>query len=668
MKNRKISLTFLFVSLLLFGCQEKEESPYDVLDDFIETWGGFGFEEMYDTYLTSSSKENVSYEVFSERYEKLYGDLEVENLAIDILDREQTWEEETSVTIPGSISFDTFAGEVDYTIDFVLSKEEREDETNWYVDWNPGLILPGLELTDKVRIDPPTPAERGEIVDNEGNKLAENGEVFEIGVIPGKFNEDDLADLSKIIGVGEEYIKSQYTLSWAQDDYVMPVKKFLREEEETVRAAEEIEGVSVNRVNERIYPYGEAAAHLIGYIEEVSAEDLEELEGYSPGDRVGKRGLEQLLEKRLKATDGQKIYLEKEDGSEPVVAETEPSDGETIQLTINANTQQTLFETLSEDAGTATVIDPTTGKVRSLVSVPTFDPNDYVLGMSNEQRQELENDEAKPTMSRLSYTYSPGSTMKLLTAIIGLDNGTLDPDHFYDIDVKQWQKDDSWGDYEVTRYYEEYDKVNLERGLTYSDNIYFARVGLDMGASKFEEGLTNLGIGESLPFIYPTAETSQISNSGSIESEILLADTAYGQGEFLLNMVHLASIYGGVANDGVMMQPLLLEEEEETVWKESIVSEEQAKSLQTILRKVVSEGSSTRANVSGREMAGKTGTVEMKQEQGTTGTENGLFVAMDQKDPTLLTVMLIEGVEKTEPRGSVYTVDLTKQFYESLNN
>lgn len=659
----------LFFVLLLSGCrEEKKVSPYDVLDGFIGTWEEADYQKMYDTYLTASSKETFSYDVFLERYEKLYGDLEIDNLSIEVLNEEQAWEEESTVTIPGKLTFDTFAGKVEYEKDFVMEKIIREEEKDtWAIEWDLSFILPDLELTDKVRIVSTT-ADRGEILDSEGNPLALNGDVLQVGVVPGQFEEEtSLSLLAGIINMEEAFIKSQYTLSWAKPDYEMPIKKFLLDDEEIVRKADEIPGVTVTRVKERIYPYGEAAAHLIGYIGEVSAEDLETLEGYAPGDKVGKRGLEQLLEERLRAQNGEKIYLEKEDGSIVDIVETGSRNGETIQLTINGNMQQTLFETLKEEKGTAAVLDPTTGKVRSLVSLPTFNPNDYVLGLTPAQRQSLEDNPGQPTVNRFSYTYSPGSTMKLLTSVIGLENGSLDPNLAYDINSKEWKKDESWGDYKVVRFYENDTKVDLESGLKFSDNIYFARVGLEIGAEKFQEGLGKLGVGEALPFIYPTVK-SQISNSGTLDREILLADTAYGQGEFLLNVVHLASIFGGVINNGNMMQPLLLEEESEKVWKEKIVSEEQAKLLQTSLRKIVTEGSSQKADVIGREMAGKTGTAEIKLEQGTTGTENGWFVAYDQQDPTMLTAMMIEGVEAKEPRGSTYTVEITKRFYEALRD
>ncbi|MBM7619218.1 penicillin-binding protein [Bacillus tianshenii] len=663
---KKVIFTLFFL-LMLSGCQEeKKVSPYEILDEYIGSWNDADYQKMYDTYLTDSTKETYGFDVFSERYEKLYGDLEVSNLKVEVLDKDVIWEEKSSVTIPGRISFDTYAGNVQYKKDFVMERVIKEEEPDsWNVQWDPSYILPELELTDKVRITT-TSANRGEILDSEGNPMAQNAEVSEIGVVPGEFDEAaSLSVLAGIINMDEEYIKSRYTLSWAKPDYVMPVKKFLLDDEETVNKAEAIPGVRVSRVKDRIYPYGEAAAHLIGYIGEVSAEDLEKLEGYAPGDKVGKRGLEQLLEERLRAQNGEKIYLEKEDGSTIDIVETPAQDGENVQVTINAAMQQKLYETLKEESGIAAVVEPNSGKVRSLVSLPSFNPNDYVLGITSQQREALENNPEKPTVNRFSYTYSPGSTMKLITSVIGLENESLDPNKTYDINTKEWKKDESWGNYTINRVYGNDTKVDLESGLKFSDNIYFAQVGLAIGEEKFIEGLEKLGVGEALPFTYPTVK-SQISNSGTLDGEILLADTAYGQGEFLLNIVHLASIYGGVINNGNMMQPLLLEEESEKVWKENIVSEEQAKMLQISLRKIVTEGSSQKANIPGREMAGKTGTAEIKMEQGTTGTENGWFVSYDQQDPTMLTAMMIEGVEAKEPRGSTYTVEMTKRFYEAL--
>src|SRR5690606_3129360 len=115
--------------------------------------------------------------------------------------------------------------------------------------------------------------------------------------------------------------------------------------------------------------------------------------------------------------------------------------------------------------------------------------------------------------------------------------------------------------YHVTRVYDHNSTVDLNTAITFSDNIYFAMLALDMGAEVFKNQLEQLGFGESIPFTYPL-NTSQISNSGEFDTDILLADTSYGQGQLLVNIVHLASLYGGIANEVNVMKPLLLTDEQ----------------------------------------------------------------------------------------------------------
>lgn len=168
--------------------------------------------------------------------------------------------------------------------------------------------------------------------------------------------------------------------------------------------------------------------------------------------------------------------------------------------------------------------------------------------------------------------------------------------------------------------------------MVHSDNIYFAMMATEMGAETFTEGLTRLGFGQEFPFEYPVAD-SQISNSGDLNREVLLADSAYGQGEVLMNIVHLASLYGGIVNDGTVMKPLLRANEEQEAWIDQMVSQENAKLLQNLLRKVVTEGTAKSINISGNKIAGKTGTAELKTSRDEEGAENGFFVSYDQSNP-----------------------------------
>lgn len=139
---------------------------------------------------------------------------------------------------------------------------------------------------------------------------------------------------------------------------------------------------------------------------------------------------------------------------------------------------------------------------------------------------------------------------------IGLESGAIDPEENEKGEGLHWQKDSSWGSYYVTTLHT-YEPVNLENALIYSDNIYFAKAALKIGAGEMEQSLQALGFGEAFPFDV-RMEQSRYSNSDHIETEIQLADSGYGQGQILVNPLHLASIYSAFCNQGNMRKPSLL--------------------------------------------------------------------------------------------------------------
>src|SRR5699024_2600693 len=134
------------------------------------------------------------------------------------------------------------------------------------------------------------------------------------------------------------------------------------------------------------YPSGEASGNLTGYVATITGEELEEKEesNYKEGDIIGKRGLEQLYEDKLRVEDGAKIAVTKDNDTEDenVLAEKEAENGETIQLTIDVNIQEDIYDEFDDDSGTAASIDPKTGEVLALVNSPAFDPNVFVHGVS----------------------------------------------------------------------------------------------------------------------------------------------------------------------------------------------------------------------------------------------------------------------------------------------
>jgi penicillin-binding protein 3 len=667
LKKLIIVLIGILFTIILAGCQEKPQ-PDDRLQEYIKMWNKKQFDEMYDGFLSQNSKEKFSTDDFVKRYNDLYKDLEVENLKVSFQKpkEDQEWNNKEEAKFPVEISMETLAGKVNYEQEVVLRKEEKEDNTNWYIDWNPSFILPNMDQGDKVRIET-VQANRGEILDRNEKPLAVNGEAYEIGVVPVDFEEENLEKVASLLDISPEFITEEMNQSWVKPGYFVPLKKMALTEKETAVKVTSLPGILSKRVEAREYPYGKSMAHLIGYIGKITAEEYEKKkeDGYTEQDLVGKRGVEELFEKRLKGTDGSKVYLEKESGETVDVVQREVEDGENIQLTVDAELQKSIYEQMEKEAGTATSINPQTGEVLALVSTPSFDPNQFVLGISNSKYKELEDNPLNPLLNRFTAAYSPGSTMKPITASVGFMAETLNPSKVFEIKGKQWQKDESWGDYQVTRVFDNDTTVDLESGLKFSDNIYFARIGLEMGQENFVNGLKKFGFGEELPFAYPI-KSSQISNDGKIGKEIQLADSAFGQGEILMSVLHLASSYGGIINDGNMMKPLLLKDDKQEVWKKGLITKEQSALLKENLRKVVSEGIAQKANVKGKAIAGKTGTAEIKAEQGEKGKENGLFVSYDQNNPSMLLAMLLENVE--DKGGSTHTVEVSQDFYESMGD
>jgi penicillin-binding protein 3 len=654
----------VMVGLFVSGCQEKAQ-PDDRLKEYVDLWNDKKFEKMFETYLSSSSKKSYKKEDVVKRPADIYEDLAVKDLKVEFNKpkEEKEWDKEKKAEFPVTISMNTLAGKVSYEETITLTREEKEDEENWYVDWKPSFILPEMEKGDKVGVES-IPAKRGEIYDRNENPLAINGEAFDIGIVPKEFNESDLDKLSSLLEISPEAIQKELNQSWVQPEYFVPIKKLPISERPLALDIIELPGLYSKRVEARQYPYGEAAAHIAGYIGKINAEKLEKLKdkGYTAQSLLGISGAEEVYEEKLRGQSGQRIYLTKESGEEVTITEQEVKNGDTVTLTIDAEMQKKLYEQMKGEVGTAAAVDPKTGEALALVSVPAYDPNEFSLGIAPDKYDKIYNNPDKPLRNRFYQTYSPGSAMKGITAAVGLKSGKLNPNKTFEIKGKRWQKDESWGGYEVVRVFDNDSVVDLESAMKFSDNIYFARVGLEMGAEPFIQGLKEFGFGEEIPMSYPI-EKSQISNDGKIAKEIQLADSAFGQGEVLMSLVHLASAYGGIINDGIMMKPVLLKGEEQGIWKENLLSVEQSQLMRRNLRKVVSEGIAGKAQVSGKEIAGKTGTAEIKSEQGTTGRENGLFVSYDQKNPEFVLALLLEGVE--DRGGSTHTVQVAQKFYES---
>lgn len=413
----------------------------------------------------------------------------------------------------------------------------------------------------------------------------------------------------------------------------------------------------ISDVEVREYPLGEAAAHLVGYVQSVTAEDLEEYagEGYTANSVIGRSGMEGLFESELKGQNGCRIYIVNSEGKEKEeLACILVKHGQDIQLTIDANLQISLYEQFKEDKSCSVAMNPYTGEVLALVSTPSYDNNDFIMGLSSEQWTALNEDENKPMYNRFRQVWCPGSTFKPITAAVGLESGAIDPMEDYGNVGLSWQKDASWGSYHVTTLHA-YEPVILENALIYSDNIYFAKAALKIGSEEMESSLTGLGFNEELPFEIKMAE-SQYSNTEGIETEIQLADSGYGQGQVLVNPLHMACIYSAFCNEGNVIKPYLVYQNEAIAeyWIPGAFSNETASRVLEGTKKVVNDSNGTgyAAHRDDILLAGKTGTAEIKaSKDDISGTELGWFAIFTAEDTVERPILIISMVEDVKGRG-----------------
>ncbi len=665
--KKSLWLFIILVLLVLTSCN-KETQPEDQFLSYVKLWNDQKFEEMY-SYLSTDAKDSIKKEEFVERYKKIYNDVGITNLKVTYEKPEEEKERDKKVTeasLPFTVSMDSIAGEISFEHDARLTKEERDDNTNWYVNWDTTYIFPDLKEGDKVGINTTTP-KRGDILDRNGLELATMGTALEMGIVPKEIEGQETAvieQLSTVLGMTKESIEKALNASWVQPDYFVPLKTISENDTELRAQLGQIPGVQRKTVEARVYPFGEAVAHLIGYVGAITAEELEKQEPgiYSANDVIGKRGLEQVLEKRLKGESGVQILIQKEDGTETVLAEKPVKEGEDIKLTIDGAVQKDMYIELQGEAGMGTVIHPTTGETLALVSSPSFEPNKLSLGATAADWKALEEDPKQPLLNRFKANYAPGSVIKPITAAIALQAGTTDWNKSMQLSGKQWQKDSSWGSYYVTRVTDPNAPVNLADALLYSDNVYFAQTSLDLGKEQFEQGLKAYGFEEESEFLFPL----ESSTFGDMSSEVTLADSGYGQGQVEMSVLHLASTYTMLVNNGNMIKPtLLLDDEDSQVWKSDLLDQENVTKLNEALKQVVENprGTANAAKIDGYALAGKTGTAEFKEKQNEAGKENGWFVAYNTENPSLLIAMMIENVEGRG--GSKVVVEKVKRVFQT---
>ncbi len=663
MKNKKIIIIVISIILILaifvgigitiYFNNKPKNKPEDVLQTFASYINDKKYEDMY-SLLSSKSKANISEEDFIKRNKNIYEGIEAENFSVDI----QSIENENKLAkVTYKNSMDTMSGHVDFTNTVTL---ELNEEKEYKIDWTSNLIFPKLNTEDKVRVKT-IEAKRGSILDRNGEYLATNGVASKIGLVPGKMSdnrEEDIAKIAELLNMISDGINSELSASYVKADTFVPLKTVGKNEMELKNKLLEIKGIKIIDADERIYPQGVSTSQLVGYIQPINAEELKEKakDGYTSSSKIGKYGLERAYESTLRAVNGSEIYIEDANGNKKTsIAKQEQKDGQDVKLTIDSKLQQTVYEQFKDDKSAVVVMNPKTGEVLALASCPSFDSNDFSLGMTTADYKNLTENPDNLLYNRYLATYAPGSSFKPIIGAIGLTTGAFSADDDFGRSGTKWQNDSSWGDFYITTLSTYNGPANLKNALIHSDNIYFAKAALKIGGKNLINSLKNIGFGQQIEFPQ-TISKSSYSNSESFTNETQLANSGYGQGEVLVNPIHMAMMYSAFVNEGNMIMPYLEYKENASsqtakYYKENAFSKEAANEVRDGLIQVVENPSGTAhsAKIEGKTIAGKTGTAEIKQSKDDTeGTEIGWFNAFnvgESDESLLLVVSMVENVK-----------------------
>lgn len=657
-----ILVIIVAITITVFALSGKEK-PEDTVKNYFSKLNNKEYEAMYEM-ISKNSRESITKEDFITRNKNIYEGIEAQNIEIEIKD---TNKEKTEVSY--NIKMDTTAGKIELENKMTLIKEEKGNK----IVWSSSDIFPNLTNNDKVRVKTQK-GKRGNIYDRNQKLLAGEGTASSIGLVPGKMNQEtkaqDIKTLADLLEVTEEKINQTLNASWVKEDSFVPIRTVEKTAQELKDKTLEIKGVKIIDTKTRIYPYKEVTSHLVGYTQNINAEELKELsgKGYTSSSIIGKSGVEKDYEDILKPTNGSQIIIVDEKGNtKQVLAKTELVNGQDVTLTIDIELQQKLYEQFKKDKSCSVIMNYKTGELLALVSTPTFNSNDFSLGMTNNKWNTLNTDENKPLYNRYKQTWAPGSSFKPVIGAIGLSTGKLDANENFGRSGTKWQKDTSWGDYYITTLKEYGDNVNLRNALINSDNIYFAKVALKIGTKTLEEELQKIGFEQNLELGQNVTNSSFGANS-KIASEVQLADTGYGQGKVLVNPIHMASVYSAFLNEGNMIKPYLIKKTNKQVEyiKQEAFTKQAANTIKEDLIQVVENenGTAHSVKIDGKTIGGKTGTAEIKaSKDDTSGTELGWFNAfLEDNNNPLLIISMVEDVKNRG--GSHYLLPKVKAIFE----
>ncbi len=426
------------------------------------------------------------------------------------------------------------------------------------------------------RIKPrPVVPGRGMIYDRNGRLLAENVPAFRLDITPDKVKDMNatLAGLAKILALSPEDIETFNRSRKARRSFLPVTLKLRVTDEEMARFAVDrwrYPGVELEPYLTRRYPYGDLFAHVIGYVGRVDDKDLEMLgEGNAALTHIGKSGLERYYETQLRGKVGyEQVETNVQGRAIRTIGRVPAQSGSDLRLSIDADLQRAMVAAFGEFEGSAVAMDPRTGEILAMVSLPSYDPNLFVNGISHTDFKALNDNPSRPQFNRLVLGgVAPGSTIKPLIGLAGLDSGTRRPeDRIYSSGMFYLPGTSrGWGDANRSGH----GWTDLRKSITQSVNTYYYKLALDMGIEKFDHYMGYYGFGQPTG-IDLTGEIGGIlpspqNKAKSRKERWYPGDTvnvSIGQGDWKVTPLQLVHGVGGIG-DGQLRTPHLVMQQRE---------------------------------------------------------------------------------------------------------
>lgn len=412
------------------------ENPLEAAQQFLQLWRGEDYEAMYGL-VSLEARAAVTEQAFVDRYRAIKAEATIAGVDYEIKPGTLPESTEIPVTVTihtaffGDITQENTVPVISEPVNLPASPEATpETREEWHVQWSPSLVF--KELSDRTLVHFFTRVpRRGAIFDRSGQPLALDAKVPVVGVVPEliRDREATIAALSAALSLPPAEVRGHVETT-LPSYYFIPVKTLpygTPPEALQPLFALADNGVVVREETLRVYPHGNAAAHLLGYMTEVTAEQLAELapKGYREGDFVGAFGLEAQFDSTLAGERGGTLATITPEGTiDATIVERPATPGKDLHLTIDINVQKTAEAALGERVGSVVALDPRDNSVLALASFPRFDPNAFIRGLTTDEFNALSGDQRQPFLHRpLLATYPPGSTFKVVTMAAGLERG-----------------------------------------------------------------------------------------------------------------------------------------------------------------------------------------------------------------------------------------------------